>query len=122
LRGATPSTTPSSRRISIAPARCAATKRTSRFRMKATLDAKIEAGRIRSGHYASRPGTIWGAFMVMGPCGRRLQIICGDGREIGKLGGWEHVSVSIEGKHPPNWQEMSWVKDHFWDEEETVMQ
>jgi len=28
----------------------------------------------------------------------------------------EHVSVSLE-KHCPNWQEMYFVKDLFWDEE-----
>ena len=63
-------------------------------------------------------GVIWGAFEVMGPCGRRLAIICGDGEDTG----WEHVSVSIAGKHPPNWQEMSWVKEQFWTDEETVLQ
>jgi hypothetical protein len=90
--------------------------------LKQKPDDKIEAGRLRVGHYASAPGTIWGAFQVMGPCDRILRIICGDGRDIGELGGWEHVSVSIEGKHPPNWQEMCWVKDHFWEAEETVVQ
>ncbi|WP_431309684.1 DUF7694 domain-containing protein [Bradyrhizobium iriomotense] len=35
--------------------------------------------------------------------------------------GWEHVSVSIP-RRCPNWQEMCFVKDLFWDEEECVMQ
>jgi uncharacterized protein YdhG (YjbR/CyaY superfamily) len=30
--------------------------------------------------------------------------------------------VSIQGKHPPNWQEMSWVKEMFFDDDETVLQ
>jgi hypothetical protein len=91
--------------------------------LKQKPEPKIEAGRLRVGLYASLPGTIWGAFEVMGPCGRLLRIIAGDGLdEDPPLGGWEHVSVSIEGRHPPNWQEMCWVKDAFWDDEETVLQ
>ena len=56
-----------------------------------------------------------GAFMVWGPKGTRLRI-------IGSIGeGWEHVSVSIEHRIP-NWEEMCFVKDLFWEEEETVAQ
>lgn len=41
--------------------------------------------------------------------------------------GWEHVSVSIgevgkKSKRVPNWAEMCYVKDLFWDEEDTVIQ
>lgn len=88
--------------------------------MKATFHPRIEAGRIKNGHYASRPGEPFGAFEVIGPCGRYLLIIVSNGDP--ELDNWEHVSVSIAGKHPPNWQEMSWVKDHFWNEDETVLQ
>src|SRR5262245_51606666 len=35
--------------------------------------------------------------------------------------GWEHVSVSTEDR-TPTWEEMCWVKDLFWDEEECVVQ
>ncbi len=56
-----------------------------------------------------------GIFHVLGPCGRVLRTVSGNGF------GWEHVSVSLE-KHCPNWQEMYFVKDLFWDEEETVIQ
>lgn len=35
--------------------------------------------------------------------------------------GWEHVSVSTP-KRCPNWQEMSFVKDLFWDGDELVIQ
>jgi hypothetical protein len=73
--------------------------------------------------FASDPGHLFGAFMVIGPCGRELKIIASDGVDPDtKLAGWEHVSVSVAGKHPPNWQEMSWVKDHFWRDDETVVQ
>ena len=35
--------------------------------------------------------------------------------------GWEHVSVSLEGRCP-NWKEMSFVKDLFWDDDDCVVQ
>jgi hypothetical protein len=35
--------------------------------------------------------------------------------------GWEHVSVSL-GSRCPNWKEMCFVKDLFWDEEDCVVQ
>ena len=56
-----------------------------------------------------------GAFMVMGPCGTELAIIGSDGE------GWEHVSVSCRHR-TPNWEEMCFVKDLFWDDEATVIQ
>lgn len=37
--------------------------------------------------------------------------------------GWEHVSVVLEGrKRTPNWDEMSYIKSLFWDEEDWVVQ
>src|SRR5215472_5603082 len=85
------------------------------------LGDKLEAGRVTAGHFASDPGVPFGAFIIMGPCGAELRIIASDGvaADIGK--GWEHVSVSTE-RRPPNWQEMSFVKDLFWHDEETVVQ
>ena len=35
--------------------------------------------------------------------------------------GWEHVSVSLNNRCP-NWKEMCFIKDTFWDEEDTVIQ
>lgn len=36
---------------------------------------------------------------------------------------WEHVSVSIvKAKRPPNWEEMCFIKDLFFTEDETVVQ
>lgn len=35
--------------------------------------------------------------------------------------GWDHVSVSLNNRCP-NWEEMSYIKDLFFDEEECVMQ
>ena len=76
-----------------------------------------------TGDYKSPARMPYGAFSVTGPCGRTLVIIASDGTDESEPAsvGWEHVSVSIAGR-PPNWQEMSWVKDQFWQDSETVLQ
>ncbi len=63
-------------------------------------------------------GEGFGAFKIPGPCGADLQVIASSGDEHVP---WEHVSVSTK-KRCPNWQEMSFVKDLFWEPEECVMQ
>ena len=46
-----------------------------------------------------------------------LRVIASDG------GGWQHVSVSIEGQtNPPPWAVMCKVKDLFWEPEDVVVQ
>jgi hypothetical protein len=35
--------------------------------------------------------------------------------------GWEHVSVSLKNRIP-NWEEMCFIKDLFWDENDVVVQ
>lgn len=59
-------------------------------------------------------GLTYGAAVLPGPF-RPLHVIFADGD------GWEHVSVSTKGR-PPNWDEMCYVKDLFWDAEDTVLQ
>jgi hypothetical protein len=82
---------------------------------------RIEAARL-DGRFASPRGARYGAFSVLGPCGRKLLVIADDGVAQESTTGWEHVSVSIPGKHPPNWQEMNWIKEQFWRDDETVLQ
>ena len=51
--------------------------------------------------------------------GRKMFAIVSDGM------GWEHVSVHVlDGKalRTPTWNEMCYVKDLFWDDEDVVMQ
>ena len=83
--------------------------------MKAKLDPRLK--RIRKGSMASDDSYgMNGAFLVAGPKGR-LQIIASDQE------GWEHVSVSrLKGDDPPSWEEMAFVKDLFWEEEEMAIQ
>ncbi|WP_035687086.1 hypothetical protein [Bradyrhizobium sp. Cp5.3] len=84
--------------------------------MRAQIIDKLEAGRLRHGPFASAPGSgPCGLFYVQGPCGCELKII---GLRRPR---WEHVSVSTS-RRCPNWEEMCFVKDLFWDEEECVMQ
>lgn len=55
-----------------------------------------------------------GAFIV--PCGTfELTCIASDGV------GWEHVSVSLKNR-TPNWKQMCFIKDLFWDETDWVVQ
>ena len=86
--------------------------------MLSSVPDKLERGRFREGAYGSDESYgFYDAFEIQGPCGERLRIISSAWDETG----WEHVSVSTR-RRPPNWQEMCFVKDLFWDEEECVMQ
>ena len=80
----------------------------------------VETYRFRSGDYASDTSADYGAFLIPGPNGVDLMIIASPG-DAHEGVPWEHVSVSTR-KRCPNWAEMSFVKDLFWNEEECVMQ
>ena len=49
------------------------------------------------------------------PSGEKASVVISNG------GGWEHVSVSLKGRCP-RWQEMCYIKDLFFYEEEVVIQ
>lgn len=55
-----------------------------------------------------------GVFQISRESGT-LNIIASDGM------GWEHVSVSLEDR-TPTWDEMCFIKDLFWNVDETVIQ
>jgi hypothetical protein len=84
------------------------------------IDPILEKYRWRIGLYASNPGDDYGVFEIDGPSGRRLKIIASPGDAHESIP-WEHVSVSCSNRCP-NWIEMSFVKDLFWDAEDAVMQ
>jgi len=84
------------------------------------LSNVAERFRLNSTFGPSSPGDQFGAFLIPGPCGRDLRVIASCGDEEHKVY-WEHVSVSLQNRCP-NWQEMSYIKDQFWDAEEVVMQ
>jgi hypothetical protein len=90
--------------------------------MRKMVSARLEEGRVRRGRYAttSRDG-LMGAFKVRGPCGADLVILSSGPDAKMTIGNWEHVSVSLAHR-TPNWTEMSWIKDLFWDDDEAVLQ
>ena len=76
---------------------------------------------MREGPLASNAAFgLHGAFIVDGPCAHDLSIIASDGTDP-EAQGWEHVSVKCRNRCP-NWQEMSFVKDLFWADDECVIQ
>ena len=86
--------------------------------MRDKPEEKLEANRVRDGYYCSDESYgCNGMFHIHGPCGESLGIMASDGEETG----WEHVSVSTK-RRVPNWQEMCFVKDLFWGDEECVVQ
>lgn len=68
----------------------------------------------------SPPGKNYGAF-VFHHEGRILRAISSGSGSDRQWGEWEHVSVSLEDRCP-TWQEMQFIKEQFWDDEETVIQ
>lgn len=86
-------------------------------------NAEIEACRITWGRMASDASYgMNGGFIVPGP--RGIKLIC----LVSDKGGFEHVSVE-RGKpgdkiatKVPYWDELCFIKDFFWQPEETVIQ
>lgn len=51
------------------------------------------------------------------PTGVRASVVAGNNED-----GWEHVSVELYARRLPTWEEMCYVKDLFWNDEEEVVQ
>ena len=51
------------------------------------------------------------------PTGKRAKVVVGTNE-----GGWEHVSISLSANRLPSWNEMCYIKNLFWYEEEEVVQ
>lgn len=103
--------------------------------MRRELPGALERARLRkAGHpYATLPGDRHGFFEVQYRAKGRpvtLRVLSsGDEPEMVEVNGerWEHVSVSVKpelGKKArcPTWEEMCFVKDLFWAEDEAVIQ
>lgn len=83
--------------------------------MKERLPANLEKWRVHIPYYEIlEPGSIQGAFAILYRK-KRLKVISGIGN------GWDHVSVSL-GHRCPTWEEMSWVKNQFFQDDELVIQ
>ena len=91
--------------------------------MKRIVPAEAERGRLLDGQMASRPE--WGMagmFIIPGPCGMELRTMVSDGADWPfALPAWEHVSVSTASR-TPNWREMEFIRDLFFQPDELVLQ
>lgn len=65
-------------------------------------------------------GEDFGYFEIPGPCGMTLRVIVSAAMPEDDIT-WEHVSVSLKNRNP-NWQEMHFIKQIFWGDDEAVMQ
>ena len=76
-----------------------------------------ESSRIRSGRLASTPqdGNNGAFTLKSAKLKRHIFCIASDGM------GWEHVSVSFPDRCP-TWEEMCFVKNQFWGEDDLVVQ
>src|ERR1700739_59728 len=83
------------------------------------IPSRLEPYRFLRRPLGSACGDDFGAFKIPGPRGEDLMIIASPG-DAHEGVPWEHVSVSTR-RRCPLWVEMCFVKDLFWDEEETVM-
>jgi hypothetical protein len=80
----------------------------------------MERGRLLDGPYASVMKDGCNGAFVIKRSGVILRMISSDGTDEEAMG-WEHVSVSCLHR-TPRWEEMCWVKDQFWEDEEVVHQ
>jgi hypothetical protein len=96
--------------------------------MRTSFSQLIEAGRdvLSEPPFATHKGDRFGRFLVRCPLTNvRLKIIISDGADWEQVGlplpVWEHVSVSTTNR-VPTWEEMCWVKEQFFEDDEVVVQ
>ena len=71
--------------------------------------------RIRTGELGSNDDAGNNGAFLIDYQSFALRVIASDGM------GWEHVSVSLPNR-TPNWREMCFIKDLYWDAEDVVIQ
>lgn len=86
--------------------------------MKDKLPVNLQRYRVDLPGYVKMPNeSIQGAFLI--PYGDvpivQLKVMSGCGE------GWDHVSVSVQGRCA-TWDEMNWIRGLFFEPEETVIQ
>lgn len=87
--------------------------------MRAKFSDRVERGRQRAFRgIPSAHGDNYGVFDLHTNAGAPIRIILSAGQEAIP---WEHVSVSLTNRCP-TWEEMSWVKGLFFEDEEVVVQ
>jgi hypothetical protein len=92
--------------------------------MRDQLPDTIELYRAVTGEFATPPDNGPTGFYYPVPClvtrAHGMRIVANDASHP-VAEGWEHVSVSFKDR-TPTWEEMCWVKEQFWEDEETVFQ
>jgi hypothetical protein len=90
--------------------------------VKKFIPLTLQANRVRKGDYASDDSYgLAGMFRLLAPNTTLLCVVSSGPASRGNDTGWEHVSVSSETRCP-TWEEMCFVKDLFWGEDELVVQ
>jgi hypothetical protein len=95
--------------------------------LREKYEGQLEKYRIKNGPYASNESFGWtGQFFFpykFFPGKPKMSVVSSGLKKEGGTGlfKWEHVSVSYP-KRCPTWEEMCFIKDIFWDENETVIQ
>ena len=91
--------------------------------MRPHPNPKVERYRVTEGPLGSKPSNgVNGAYLIPCPGTRaNLYVIASDGLDLVGKFAWEHISISLKTRMP-TWTEMAYVKDLFWDDEETVIQ
>jgi hypothetical protein len=88
------------------------------YKLKRLSEVRVRSG--FKGFESTDEDGMNGCFMLI-RAGKRLACIVSDQE------GWEHVSVTDQSTRrsnetPPTWDDMSFIKSAFWDDEECVMQ
>jgi hypothetical protein len=86
--------------------------------MRNVVPIQLEMARVNDHPMFGSSSGMEGVFMFRHSNGTTLAIISSGVDHTYK---WEHVSVSTRDR-TPTWEEMSFVKDLFWTEEECVVQ
>jgi len=87
--------------------------------MRRITHPALESSRVATGPWRSTPMDGNNGLFRVVRGNEIVRIIASDAVDTG----WEHASVSIENaQRCPTWEEMCFVKDLFWDKEETVVQ
>jgi len=79
--------------------------------------------RVRIGEYRTGDGDgLMGAFLIDSPVDKARLVVVSSGPDCEDIAAdWEHVSVSRKNR-PPNWLEMCFIKNLFWEDHETIVQ
>lgn len=95
--------------------------------MRKAPPVQLENARRDARGFVSKKGDMHGSFIVRDVHASLVIISSGtlelEDPALNELSEWEHVSISLIGFHQcPTWDQMCFIKNLFWEEEETVVQ